>query len=292
MFKKILFIIFALSSQAYGFLENQEHQSSRNTFNKYVKSHNYSGCYLIPTSIAEYTDCMAIKAWRGAYADTDLKEMCKILSPNDQERQICFSVAALASKKSTEAETEKAIITFTSIHDQLSAGRKTCFEIGVVRTSYEVCLSQLPAINLIRDEITYLDTLRSQMLTLGNGRPGSDAWQEKLDYTALSEIATQVLEDKKKQIRAELDRTQSIENAAIQVAAAEAQFEEIAKEETLQKECGVNYQTVKVGMSETTLIKCSSASLVGAKGKTIKIYQTPGGLTVRVVNGKVTMWLQ
>lgn len=292
MFKNILLIVFALSSQAHGFLESQEHQSSRNIFNQYVKSHNYSGCYLIPTSIAEYTDCMTPKAWRSAYADTALKEMCKILSPDDQEKQICFSVAALALKKSIEAETEKSIKTLTSIHDELSARRKTCFAIGIARTTYEDCLSQLPASNLIRDEITYLDTLRSQMITLSNGRPGSDAWQEKLDYTVLYEIATQTLEDKKKQIRAELDRAQSIENAAIQVAAAEAQFQEIAKEETLQKECGASYQTIKVGMPEATLIKCSGAGLVGAKGKSIKIYQTPGGLTVRVVNGKVTMWLQ
>lgn len=264
----------------------------RDIVNKIAKSKAFSGCYVVGTSVADYRQCMDGRSWDKAEGDADLLSYCKALHPADPEKNVCIKVSA-AAKESHEAKIRDA--GYAAFLQAFDAEKENtlCFKPEDSIEQFDACIKQATEEGQFVKELDFIDRLQSSTtkIQLSKGRNLSYAYKEKYfipqKITAVKTALTEFRENRR-EIR---DRERAIEQAESQRMAVQAQQEQRDYEAQLEKKCGTDYLTVRIGMSEKRLAQCAEAYVVGENGNNIRVYKTGTGLTVRVVNGKVTAWV-
>ncbi|GAA5785542.1 hypothetical protein [Chitiniphilus shinanonensis] len=263
---------------------------SYDIMNKYMKLY-YSGCYQVGTTVAEYEKCMEANGWAKLDKDATLKSYCTMMPRSDSHFSECTAMVKFAAERYQAALDDAAADAFVRAFQ--ARNDVQCFTPDGNVEEFTTCLERLGDENKIKREVQIIDRIRDDANTLQRAKSfdTSSGYDRKFllpeKKQAALQLADQITKNKQEIAQAEQER-EAVERQRLADAAIQEQLD---YEANLQKKCGDDYLSARIGMSEKRLIECAEARLVAENGKSIRVYRTSSGVTVRVVNGKVTAWL-
>ncbi len=270
-----------------------------------IRPHNQlAGCYKLGVSANEYIICMDGKDWANVDEDSNLESACKSLSPNNPEKNVCFSVSIIAAQKSSEIYHRKSIDFFSSEYNKIIKDDDfICYKPSIGLDDLAECLEKTNSPEKIDHEINKLRIFenilsRQSHLSLTEKRNGiveiSGEYSTQVDNAIrraskslentsykISRAKSQAYQDKQEENRRKSQERYDAEERVAQ-----------RQENNRAKDCGNDYNRIYIGMLKNQMVKCVNVHQIGAREGGVELFKSYSGAIITIENGKIFSWVR